>query len=35
MKMQKMMLGLKTMITEIGVGKVQRGAMIDGLSFPK
>jgi hypothetical protein len=27
------MLGLKTMITEIGVGKVQRGAIIDGLSF--
>jgi hypothetical protein len=32
--MQKIMLGLKTMITEIGDGKVQRDAMIDGLSFP-
>jgi hypothetical protein len=32
--MQKIMLGLKTMITEIGDGKVQSGAMIDGLSFP-
>ncbi len=31
---KKIMLGLKTMITEIGVGKVQRGAMLDGLSFP-
>jgi hypothetical protein len=32
--MQKIVLGLKIMITETGVGKVQRGEMIDGLSFP-